>query len=337
MNKNTKITVVAILGIIILGFVFFILTNNQNSGQKSTKSSDKLQVVASFYPLAFFSEQIGGDKVQVTNIVPAGAEPHDYEPTAQDMVKMEDSRLIILNGGGLETWSNNIQKNINLKKTIIIVAGEGLTTPIIGTDGEGLTTQSMGTAGEELITQSPEKEGKIGIDPHIWLDPPLAKKMVNRIVQGFIQADPVNKDYYNFNAQALETKLDVLDLAYQQALSNCQEKNIITSHTAFAYLADRYGLNQVSIAGLSPDAEPSPQQLIDIVKFAKNNKVKYIFFEGLVSPKLAQTIANEVGAQTLVLDPLEGLSKEALAQGENYLTVMQKNLINLTIALQCPK
>ena len=126
-------------------------------------------------------------------------------------------------------------------------------------------------------------------------------------------------------------------MAYRQGLSNCAEKNIITSHAAFGYLATTYGLNQVSISGLSPDAEPSPQQLADIVKFAKDSHVKYIFFESLVSPKLSQAIANEVGAQTLVLNPIEGLSDEELAQGKDYFSIMRNNLKNLQTALQCAK
>ncbi len=309
MKKSVVISFV--LGAIFIGVISYLV---KNTGQTTkTVQLNKIQVVASFYPLYFFSSQIGGDKANVTNIVPAGAEPHDYEPTAQDMAKMESSRLIILNGGGLEAWSDNIQKNIDAKNTTIITAGEGLTTQQVTEDGE------------------------TGTDPHVWLDPPLAEKMVDKIAQGFEQVDPANKDYYQSNADALKAKLNNLDVAYKQSLSTCKEKNIITSHAAFGYISTTYGLNQVPIAGLSPDAEPSPQQLADIVKFAKDNNVKYIFFESLVSPKLSQTIATEVGAQTLVLNPIEGLSDEELAQGKNYLTVMQDNLTNLQTALQCNK
>jgi zinc transport system substrate-binding protein len=312
MNKNVIIPF--ILGFIFIGVVSYFVKNIGNPASTvQTKDTSKIQVVASFYPLYFFSSQIGGDKALVTNIVPAGAEPHDYEPTAQDMAKMESSKLIVLNGGGLEAWSDDMKKNIDTKNTAIITAGEGLTTQQVTEDGE------------------------TGTDPHVWLDPPLAEKMVDKITQGFQQVDPANKDYYQANANALKAKLSDLDLAYKQGLSSCKEKNIITSHAAFGYLAMTYGLNQVSIAGLSPDAEPSPSQLADIVKFAKDNNVKYIFFESLVSPKLSQTIATEIGAKTLVLNPIEGLSDEELAQGKNYLTVMQDNLTNLQTALQCNK
>ena len=310
MNKNVVIPF--ILGVIFIGVVsYFVKDLGKPAKNVAPVQAGKMQVVASFYPLYFFSSQIGGDKADVTNIVPAGAEPHDYEPTAQDMAKMESSKLIVLNGGGLEAWSDNIKKNVDAKKTAIVTAGEGLTTQQVTEDGE------------------------TGTDPHVWLDPPLAEKMVDNITQGYAQADPDNKEYYQANANTLKSKLADLDMEYKQWLSNCQEKNIITSHAAFGYISMTYGLKQVSIAGLSPDAEPSPQQLADIAKFAKDNNVKYIFFESLVSPKLSQTIATEVGAQTLVLNPIEGLTDEELAQGKNYLTVMRDNLTNLKIALQC--
>ena len=278
-----------------------------------TIPSGKLQVVASFYPLYFFSREIGGDKADVTNIVPSGAEPHDYEPTAQDMAKMESCKLIILNGGGLEAWSDSVRKNIDAKNTTIVVAGEGLTT--------------------QQVTEG----GQTETDPHVWLAPRLAQKMVERIAQAFEQADPANKDYYQSNADSLKTKLGDLDAEYRRGLSTCKSKNIITSHAAFGYLATAYGLNQVPIAGLSPDAEPSPRQLADIAKFARDNNVKYIFFESLASPKLSQTIATEVGAQTLVLNPIEGLSEEEMSQGKTYFSIMQDNLTNLRTALQCTK
>lgn len=303
-------TIIFILLAAVFISLFFIITKNLKKAVLPVKS-DKLQIVASFYPLYFFATEIGGEKADVTNIVPAGAEPHDYEPTPQDVVKMENSRLIILNGGGLETWKDNIQKNINPKKTEIVVAGESLAT--------------------QFVTEN----GQTGLDPHIWLSPVLAQELVDKIAQSFAQVDPANKDYYNTNANALKNKLTQLDTQYRQGLNNCAKKDIITAHAAFGYLASAYDLRQVSIAGLSLDAEPSSSQLANIAKFARDNNAKYIFFESLASPKLSETIATEVGAQTLVLNPIEGLSEEDLSAGKNYLTVMQDNLTNLRTALEC--
>ncbi|NTU66826.1 MAG: zinc ABC transporter solute-binding protein [Candidatus Moranbacteria bacterium] len=307
--KKRKVIPFLVLLIAIVGVVYYANRNIKHSSEKV--QSGKIQVTASFYPLYFFASQIGGDKANVANVVPSGAEPHDYEPTAKDMAGMEKSNLIILNGGGLEAWGADIQKNIDIQKTKIVFAGEGLTT-------------------EQMM-----EEGKARTDPHVWLAPSLAKMMVDKIAQGFKTADSSNDAYYQANADKLKKDLEDLDQEYKKGLSNCSEKNIITSHAAFGYMAKEYGLNQVSIAGLSPDAEPSPSQLADISNFAKANNVKYIFFESLVSPKLSETIASEVGAKTLVLNPMEGLSEEEIANGENYLTAMRDNLINLKIALQC--
>ncbi|MBI2459378.1 MAG: zinc ABC transporter substrate-binding protein [Parcubacteria group bacterium] len=299
---NRKAIIFFILALFFIGLAFISVKNFKELAKPAL--SGKLQVAASFYPLYFFSRQIGGDKAEVANIMPAGAEPHDYEPTALDLAKLENSRLIILNGNGLEAWGDNLKKIIDHKKT-------------------------------KIITVETELDATANVDPHVWLSPPLAKNMVDKIAQGFEQTDPLNKDYYEANVKALKDKLNSLDMAYKQTLSNCSQKNIIASHAAFGYLAKAYGFNQRAITGLTPDIEPTPAQLVDITKFARDNQIKYIFFESLASPKLAQTVAREIGADTLELNPLEGLSQEELAQGKNYFSIMQDNLTNLKTALQC--
>lgn len=301
-----------LIAIVFLGSgVFFWNFWKGVRGLESQKSSGMLQVVTSFYPLYFFAQQIGGDRAEVVNLVPSGAEPHDYELTAQDMARVEKSDLIILNGGGLEAWGDRIAKNVGMKGTVIVVAGDG------------------------LLTRETTEGGLATTDPHVWLDPVLAKKMTEKIALGFEAVDSENADFYRGNASRLLEQLDDLDAAYRSRLHTCAEKNIITSHAAFGYVAAEYGFNQVSIAGLSPDAEPSPSELARIAQFAKTNNVRYIFFESLVSPKLSQTIATEVGAGTLVLNPIEGLSDEEIARGEEYFSVMRENLVNLQTALRC--
>ncbi len=269
-----------------------------------TESSEKMNITASFYPIAFLAEEIGGKKVVVRNITPAGAEPHEYEPSPRDFAEMEESKVLIVNGLGLEPWYENIQKNIDPKKTDILAVGEGL--------------------------------GNMK-DPHVWLSPTFMKIMAEKIERVFTKADPKNEKYYIENLQKLLTNLTDLDREYTQGLTNCEQRNIITSHSAFGYLASGYRLTQIAIAGLSPDAEPSPKQLADIATFAKANNVKYIFFESLTSPKLSQTLATEINAKTLVLNPIEGLTKEETAQGKNYLSVMRENLAHLQTALSCKK
>jgi zinc transport system substrate-binding protein len=297
---------------VFIGFVAMAIRRGDKLSRPfSSGETKKIQVTASFYPLYYFASQIGGDKIQVSNITPSGVEPHDFEPTSEDLAKIERSSLLILNGKGMEAWGEDIRKNIDQKKTLVIVAGEDI--------GDGGLKSENGSI----------------IDSHVWLSPSLSKKMVDKIVQGFSKIDPKNNGYYLDNAENLKNKLSDLDAAYKQGLGECEERNIIVSHAAFGYLAAAYGLNQISIAGLSPDTEPSSRQLADVAEFAKDNNVKYIFFENLVSPKLSEVVAQEVGAKTLVLNPIEGLSSDEINQGKDYFTEMESNLINLKTALQC--
>lgn len=263
--------------------------------------NEKLQVVTSFYPLYFFASQIGGNRAEVFNITPAGAEPHDYDPKPQDIAKIENSSVIVLNGG-VEMWTRKIQDDLKDKPVILVIAGDG------------------------LITQN---------DPHVWLNPQLAKQEAAAIAHGFEKADPANTSYYDDREKNLDLALDQLHTDYLQGLKDCKKKDIVTSHAAFGYLAQQYGLNQVSITGLSPDEEPTAQKLAEVADFVKKNNVSYIFFESLVSPRFSQAIAQETGAQTLALDPLEGIPEAEMKTGTNYLTIMRRNLTNLRIALEC--
>ncbi len=308
--KTAKINMKKILIVIAILLIGGFLIQNKNNFKGA--DDGKLKVTTSFYPLFFFSGQIGGDKANIYNITPAGAEPHDYDPSTQDIARIENSSLIVLNGG-VEAWGDKIRQTLLGKNKVIVVAGE------------------------KLLTRQLEEEGQAIKDPHVWLDPALAKEEVGNILAGFEKVDPINKSYYEQNAKTLDSKLDQLDTEYKNGLASCQNKDIITSHAAFGYLASRYGLNQVPIAGLSPDEEPSSKQLAQVSGFAKKNGIKYIFFESLVSPKLSDTIAKEVGAKTLVLDPLEGIGGEDIKAGKDYFSVMRQNLANLQIALQCNK
>jgi len=274
-------------------------------------ASPTVTVTASFYPLYFFAQQIGDDRAAVVNVTPAGVEPHDYEPTAQDLARIERSRLVVLNGGGFEPWGDKVRTNVDPQRTLVVQAGD------------------------DLITRRVEEDGQTVVDPHVWLAPMLARRMVARIEDGFERADPDHTTDYASNAARLTARLTDLDAAYRTGLSHCATREILTSHAAFGYLAAAYNLDQIPIAGLSPDAEPSTRQLADIARFARDHHVTTIFFERLVSPKFAETIAAEVGARTMVLDPIEGLTKDDLAAGRDYFSVMHQNLTNLEATLRC--
>ena len=291
-----------VLGLILV-FVFLIMAMGiwKIWPKNTSRNGDgRVFVVTSFYPLYYLTNEIGRDKVEVKNLTPAGVEPHDYEPTARDMVDIQQSKLLILNGGSLEVWGIKIQEDV---KNIQVIE-----------------------AGKDLF---------VGDDSHVWLSPRLAKEEAGNILAGLIIVDPKNESYYSENAVILNQKLDKLQAGYSRGLADCNRREIVTSHAAFGYLTREFGLTQVAIAGLSPDEEPSTKHMTEIAKFAKERQIKYIFFESLVSPKLAETIAEEVGAKTLVLDPIEGISDNNLMQGKNYLSIMEENLVNLRIALEC--
>jgi len=302
-----KIIALILFALFMIVGTFFAIKKSSNVNL----DAGKLQVTTSFYPYYYFTERIGGNKADVTDITPPGGEPHDYEPSSGDIVKIDSSKLLILNGA-VESWGSKIQQDLKGTNTQILVAGTGLFS-------------------QNVI----DENGINSVDPHIWLSPRLAKIQVSRILNAFINIDPANKNYYTANTNKLLSDLTILDQDYKTGLSSCQKKDIVTSHAAFGYLATDYELTQIPIAGLSPDAEPSLKQLADIANFSKVNGIKYIFFESLASPKLSQTIASEVGAQTMVLDPIEGLTPDALSKGGNYLTVMRQNLHNLEVVLDC--
>lgn len=320
MRWNYIVVSVVVIVLVVAGYLL------ATGGIAQPTRGDELSVTTSFYPLYFFASEIGGDTADVRNMTPPGVEPHEYELTPQDLIAIEDSDLIILNGAGFAGWEEDIIRNYASKE--IVVASEGLTT---------LMTEAHEHEHEE--EEAHEEEGheeEEVVDPHVWLSPQLAVRMVERIRDGFIAVDPANETSYRANAAALMSRLAELDEDFRTGLQSCARREIVTSHAAFGYIADAYGLEQEAIAGLSTEEEPSPQELAEVVEFAREHNITHIFFETLVSPELSRTIANEIGATTLVLNPLEGLSDAEIAAGETYFTVMEQNLANLQTALQCP-
>lgn len=283
---------------------------------RAPESADdgRLRVVASVYPLYYFADAIGGNRAEVVTFTPSGVEPHDYEPTPRDIARLEASDLLILNGAGLEPWADNL-------------------TDILRNDIEVVRVGDDFATLQSALQDAPQNEEQDHVDeerdPHVWLDPLLAKQEAALILDAFIKVDSAGRDHYEKNAAGLNAEFDALDLAFREDLADCERRKIITSHAAFGYLAMAYGLEQVPIAGLSPDEEPSLQDLARVAELARRENVRYIFFEELVSPKLAETIAREVGAETLVLDPIES--------GTDYFSQMYANLENLKIALECQK
>lgn len=295
---------------------------NSKDGQGS---GDKLSVYTSFYPMYDFASKVGGDKVNIVNMVPAGTEPHDWEPAASDVSGLENAAVFIYNGAGMEHWVEDVLKSLQNKKLIAVEASKGLMLM------EGHHDHEDEDENKEEDKHSEEEEE---YDPHVWLSPLNAKQQMENIKNSFIQADPDNRDYYEANYTKYASDFDALDKEFKDTLSSFTKKDIIVSHEAFGYLCKAYGLNQIGIEGLSPDSEPDPARMAEIIEFAREHKVKVIFFEELVSPKVAETIADATKAETAVLSPIEGLSEEQITAGDDYFSVMRQNLKELKAALQ---
>lgn len=286
------------------------------------ESKKMLKVMASFYPMYDFAAKIGGDKAEVITLVPSGTEPHDWEPAAADIRNLEEADLFIYSGAGMEHWVDDVLASLDNKDLISVEASKGVALR----DGHSHSHEEEEGAGE------PEEEGQY--DPHVWLSPLNAEKEMENIKNAYIKADPDNRDYYEANYELYASRFADLNQIFKDTLSSLPNKDIVVSHEAFGYLCDAYGLNQVGIEGLSPDSEPSPARMAEIIDFVRANHVRVIFFEELVSPKVAETIAKETGSSVQVLNPLEGLSDEELESGADYFSVMEENLKQLEAALK---
>lgn len=298
--------------------ILFIMVGCGN--QEATKDSTKLQIVTSFYPMYDFTQNVAGDNAEVSVLMKAGTEPHDYEPSAKDIAKIADSDVFVYNSKEMETWVSSVLTNIDTKKTVVVDASQGIDL-LEGNHSDDETDA--------------EHEGHSHAhDPHIWLDPVLAQKQVDTIKEGIIKADTKNKETYEKNALAYKEKLAALNEKFEMGLKNAENRTFVTQHAAFAYLANRYDLEQVAIAGLSPDQEPSPAKLAELNDFIKENNIKIIYFAETASPKIAKTVANETGAKLKVLSPIEGITQEEQEKGVDYIKVMEKNLEALEKAIK---
>jgi zinc transport system substrate-binding protein len=280
-------------------------------GTGASGSDDgRTQVVTAFYPLQFLTQRIGGDQVEITDLTKPGAEPHDVELNPRQVGSISDADLVVYLSGFQPAVDQAVKQEAGAKA--FDVAG----------------TVDLLDGSEDDHGHEHERKGT---DPHIWLDPVRFATITGKLGERLAQADPGHAAEHRSRAAQLKKDLEDLDREYATALKTCQRREIVTSHTAFAYLAARYDLHEVGITGISPEAEASPQRLADVAKEARETGATTIFFETLVSPKVAETIAQEVGARTAVLDPIEGRTDPNV----DYFSLMRANLTALTEALGC--
>ncbi len=307
--KNIKLR-----SLLSISISLFLLTGcsskSVSTSNKSKESgSEKIKIVTTFYPVYEFTKNVAKENADIKLLIPSSIEPHEWEPTPKDVGSIQNADLFIYNSPYMETWVPNIEKSLDNKKSSFIEASSGISL-IKGQENE---EQGNNNHSEQM-------------DPHVWLSLVLAQKEVQNITKALINIDPAHKEEYKKNSDEYINKLRELDNQYKEALSHFKNKEIITQHAAFGYLAKQYGLVQVPIAGLSPSNEPSPARLAELKQFAKSHDIKTIFFEEVASPKVANTLANEIGAKTAVLNTLEGLSEEEQKEGIDYISVMEKNL-----------
>lgn len=292
----------------------------------STDASGKLRVAASFYPMYDFAQKVGGDRVDVTCLVPAGTEPHDWEPSTADLRTIANAQVLVYNGAGMEHWVADTLASLDAGTLTVVEASEGADLLKLSDDALEEERKEHEEAGEDPSEVS-------DTDPHCWLSPLVAKQELARIADGLSQAEPDGADVYHANAETWAAECDKLMQEFTDGLSGLANKTIVVSHEAFGYLCRDAGLTQLPIEGIEADAEPDAQQMSKIVDFVRENNVRTIFSEELVSPKVAQSIADATGATVEELNPLEGLSDEELAAGEDYFSVMRENLRKVEEAL----
>jgi zinc transport system substrate-binding protein len=279
-------------------------------------------VHAAFYPLEFLAKTIGGDQIQVISLTAPGAEPHDMELTPVQVAELENTSLALFIDGFMPAVDEAIEASVpdralDLSTTVTLLEAEA-------------HSDEEGHSDEEAATEDDHDHG--AYDPHIWLDPANMVLMANAVSDRLIAIDPARSDLYTANTAALVAEMEALDQEFTTGLANCEQKEIVTSHESFGYLANAYGFEQHGIAGLSPDTEPSPARLVEISEMVKVEGITTIYYETLVSPAIAETVANETGATTAVLDPLEGLVEGST---DTFITVMQANLQALIKGQTC--
>ncbi|MEW6154699.1 MAG: zinc ABC transporter substrate-binding protein [Actinomycetota bacterium] len=281
----------------------------------------RLGVVASFYPLAEAAQRVGGDRVQVTNLTPAGAEPHDLELTTRDIDRVESAALVVYLGAGFQPAIERAVERARGRAIDVLDDLDLLDGHEDHDDGHD----------DDHDDGHGHEEG----DPHVWLDPTIMKRIAAQVAEALAEADPDGRATYLANAEAYGRELDALDAEMRQGLAQCARRVIVTSHDAFGYLAQRYNLVQEPISGLSPEAEPDPRRMAQLVDMVRSTGTTTIFYETLVSPRVAEALAREAGVRVAVLNPLEGLTDEEARAGKTYAAIMRENLGTLRPALGC--
>jgi zinc transport system substrate-binding protein len=304
IDKTTLLAIAKDMMAVWLSLVLFGLTACAGGANSSPARGDRLPVTASIAPLADFARQVGGDHVGVITLVPPGASPHTFEPIPSQVAQMARARLLVINGVGLECWAGRLVEGADNPELVVVDTSQGI--DILERDGDGS-----------------------GGNPHIWLDPQNAIVQVSHIRDALIQADPAHADDYRASAQRYVQELGTLDQEIADEVATWSKREFIAFHPAWVYFARRYGLKQAAVIEAAPGREPSPAEVARIIETARRIGAKAIFAEPQFSPKAAQTLAEESGAQVLFLDPLGSSLRDPC-----YLNLMRYNVAQMANALR---
>jgi zinc transport system substrate-binding protein len=306
------------LFLIIVSFlvISLILSSCRQKSEKVITGEKKLKVVTTLFPLYDMAKNIGADKAEVSLLLPPGVEAHSFEPKPSDIVKINEADVFVYTGKFMEPWAEDVIKGAFNKNLVVVDASHG-TKMIPG------------------VFRDSDEAGR-SLDPHVWLDFDNAKIMVKNILQAFQLKDSADANFYEQKADDYSAKLTELDTSYKTGLATCKGKEIVYGgHYAFGYLAKRYGLKYLSAQGVSPDAEPTAIGLVKLVEQIKKDNIKYVFYEELTSPKIAETIAGETSAKLLLLNAAHNVSRDQLDQGLSFFDILKRDLNNLKVGLGC--
>ncbi|MFA5184008.1 MAG: metal ABC transporter substrate-binding protein [Patescibacteria group bacterium] len=309
----------------------------------SQDPSDKLKVIATLFPLYDMAKNIGGERVEVYQLLPPGLEAHSFEPKPSDIVRINEADVFVYTGRYMETWAEDIINGLASRDIKIIDTSRGVELAQADSGdgyeeelehGSELGDESGHHHDEAADQEDGHRHG--GVDPHIWLDFSKAQIMVDNIAAALAEKDPANAEFYQNNALIYKDKLTAIDDDYRESLAGCRSRMVVYGgHYAFGYLSRRYGLEYAAAQGISPDAEPTASDLVSLVKQVREDDIKYIFYEELASPKIAETIARETDAKMLLLSAAHNLAKDQFDAGMSFFDVLNRNLDNLKLGLGC--
>ncbi|MEH7254970.1 zinc ABC transporter substrate-binding protein [Neobacillus niacini] len=310
-----KKIILYLLFILLMGLVMTACSEEKGQPQKET---DQLSVYTTVFPLQYFTERIGGNFVNVHTVYPPGADEHTFEPSQKDMIKLADSDLFFYIGLGLEGFVEKAKETLKTENVSLIPTADNLI---------------LNPVEEHEEHEDHEDHGHGDFNPHVWLDPIYSKEIAAVIRDTLVEKMPQNKEAFDQNFQQLAIELDELNSKFESTIQNAKHKNILVTHSAFSYWKQRYGIEEISISGLSTTNEPTQKELEKIISLANKEGIHYILYEQNVQSKLAEIVQKEIGAKALFVHNLGVLTKENIKNKETYFTLMEQNIASLKTAL----